>query len=236
MIDENLAAAFGMPEVTVISDYSITTELAEKCWHMGETTYYADTQVDLQTYRNKFYAIPDFCFIFMHKETKEPVGYFIILPLTDDAVKRYMGNKLSFDKIQADDLQTIESESVYNLFFYKEAVYKQYRTPNMAKLVFSLLANAIIERARQFSFCNYILIDAYKDFSKTLAETMKTKFLTSHKYSNGVEASLYGGVFDYKNFDGLVNFGILEFAYNNIFAEEILKRGKDLWAEHNKKV
>jgi len=202
---------------------------------MGETTYYADAQVDLQAYRNKFYAIPDFCFIFMHKETKEPVGYFIILPLTDDAIIRYMGNKLSFDKIQASDLQTIKSESVYNLFFYKNAVYKQYRTPNMAKLVFSLLANAIIERARKFSFCNYLLVDVYKDFSKTLAENLKTNFLTQRKYSNGVEGSLYGGVFNFECFDGLPNDGILEFAYNNIFADEILKRGKDLWEVYKKK-
>jgi len=235
MIDEKLAAAFGMPEVTVISDYSITTELAEKCWHMGEVTYYADIKVDKQTYIDKFYAIPDFCFIFMHKKTKEPIGYFITLPLTDNAIMRYMKNELSFDTIRPADLQTIEPESLYNLFFDRKAVYKQYRTPNMARLVFSLLANAIIERARKFSFCNFVLIDVYKEFCKTLAESMQTKFLVSHKYSNGLEGSLYGGRFNWKSFEELPNDGILEFAYNNIFAEEILKRGKDLWAVHNKK-
>jgi hypothetical protein len=236
MIDENLAAAFGMPEITVIADYSITPELAEKCYNMGEVTYYADIKVGIQTYIDKFHAIPDFCFIFMHKNTKEPVGYFICLPMTDDAIMRYMRNEISFDTIKPDDLQAIESESLYNLFLDRKAFYKQYRTPNMAKLFFSLLANAIIERARKFSFCNYLLVDAYKEFSKTLAESMKTKNLTSHKYSNGLEGSLYGGLFDYKSFDGLPNDGILEFAYNNIFAEEILKRRKDLWEISKKKV
>jgi hypothetical protein len=231
MIDENLAAAFGMPELTVITDYDITPELAEKCYYMGEVTYYADIPVDLQTYKNKFNAIPDFCFVFIHKQTREPVGYFINLPLTSDAIKRYMKNELSFDTIQQGDLQRIQDESVYNIFFDSKVVYKQYRTPQMAKLVFTLLVNAIIERARGFAFCNYILIDVYKEFSKKLAETMQTNFLTKHKYTNSKEGELWGAQFDYKNFKGLSNYNVLEFAYNNLLSKEIMKRGKDLWAE-----
>ena len=231
MIDENLAAAFGMPELTIISHHSITPELAEKCYHMGETTYYADSAVDLQTYKNKFNAVPDFCFVFMHKELNEPVGYFIILPLNDDAIKRYMKNELSFDTIQPGDLQRLKPNSLYNLFFDTKAVVKQYRTPEMAKMFFSLLIDAMVYRAKNFTLCNYILIDAYKEFSKTLAEVLETKLLTTHKYTNGFESELYGSIFNYKNFQGSPNYTVLDFAYSNDQAVEILQGQKDLWAE-----
>jgi hypothetical protein len=236
MIDGKLGSAFGMPEITVITDYSITPELAEKCWSMGEKQYYGDLAVDLQTYRNKFYAIPDFCFVFMHKETNEPVGYFIILPLTDDAIMRYMANELSFETIQPGDLQKIEPESLFNLFFDTKVMYKQYRTPNMAKLLFSLFANALIERARDFSYCNYILIDQYKDFTKVIAETMKAEFLKSFKYAGGLDGNLYGCLFDYKNYQGLPNYNVLEFAYNNAASNIILGKAEDLWASYKKKL
>jgi len=106
----------------------------------------------------------------------------------------------------------------------------------MAKLVFSLVVNALIEKARRFSFCNYILVDVYKDFSRTLAETMETKFLTTHTYTNSLVGELYGASFDYKKFKGLPNYNVLEFAYNNNFANKILTRQNDLWeaAENGK--
>jgi len=231
MINENIAASFGMPEITVISDYSITPEIAEKCYNMGEVTYYSDTLVDLQTYKNKFHAVPDFCFVFMHKETNQPVGYFIILPLTDDAIMRYMKNQVSFNTLKPSDLQSIEPEQFYNLYFDTDVLYKQYRTQEMKNLLFSLIANAMIEHARNFSFCNYILIDGYKDFSKVLAKSLNTKYLTTHKYDNGVESDLYGETFDYAIFEDLQIYSTIEFAYNNLYAKRFLKEAKDLWQE-----
>ncbi|MCL2540404.1 MAG: hypothetical protein FWE53_03115 [Firmicutes bacterium] len=229
MIDENIGAHFGMPEITVITDYSITPELAETCYDMGEIPYYGDLAVDLQTYKNKFYAIPDFCFVFMHKETKKPVGYFIILPLTDDAITRYLDDKLFYSTMQPNDLKKPEDESLYNLFFDTSVLYKEYRTQNMARLVFSLLINAIIERARRFSYCNYILIDQAKEFTGTIAEALPLKPLKPHRYPNGTEGHLWGALFDYKNYKRLPNYNVLNFAYNNKMADKLLENKRDLW-------
>jgi hypothetical protein len=226
-----VAAQFGMPEITVVGDYSITPELATKCFNTRRDSLLRP--VDLETYKNKFWAIPDFCWVFLHKETDQVIGYFIILPFTDDAIKRYMNGKLTFDAIKPSDLQKLSDDSLYNLFWDTKAICKQYRTKNMIQLIVSLVANAMIERARRFSFCNYILMDVHRDFSKTLAEVMATKLLTKVKYTNGLECSLYGRIFDYRDFSGLPNYGILEFAYNNKHAAEILKGAKDLWRERN---
>ena len=235
MINENIASAFGMPEITVITDYSITDELAQQCHNMGGVTFYADIVVDPEVYKNKFYAIPDFCFVFMHKATKQPIGYFIILPLTESAILRYMDNKLLYDTIKPNDLQEIQDEQLYNLFFDSMVLTKQYQTSNMARLLFTLLANVIIERARRFSFCNYVLIDQYKDFEKAICDRLNAKFLRTITYTNGRQGRLYGTKFDYTIFQKLPNYPAMQFAYNNKTADEVLLKTKDLWGTHCRK-
>lgn len=231
MIEKDLAASFGMPEITIITDYSITKEIADMCHKMGEARHNGEIAVDLQTYRNKFYTVSDFCFVFINKETRLPVGYFIILPLTDSAIKRYMNHKLSFDIIEAEDLQTLKSEGLFNLFLDTCVMSEQYRTREMAQLFFALLANAIIERAKKMSFCNYVFAEQFKDFTKMICEKFGLKVLKKNDYGDGLISNFYGGIFDYRIFIGLANYGILEFAHENKHAADILSKRKDLWRE-----
>ena len=148
MIDENLAAMFGMPEITVVTGYDITCELADKCFDKGGSLYYAGIPTDAKLHTNKIYALPDFCFFFIHKATGNPVGYFVILPLTEDSIMRYMDNKLLYNTIEPDDLQPIKSDQMYNLFFDSIVLCKQYRTSNMARLFLRCL-RAILSTVRK---------------------------------------------------------------------------------------
>jgi len=232
MIDEALAAAFGVPEITIVSDYSITPELAEQCYDLGNKLCLSGIAVDKQVYRNKLYAAPDFCIVFINKKTNKVVGYFIILPLTNDAILRYMDGKLSHDSIKPSDLQDIEDDQIFNLFFDSLVLHPDYQTSKMAKLFFALLGNMLVERARRFSYCNYILIEQHKAFEKTICEKLNAKLLKMVKCPSGRVGNLYGAKFDHKIFQRLPNYAVLDFAYSNKNAERMLSYTTDLWAQY----
>lgn len=234
MYDENLAAAFEVPEITVITGVDITREQVEMCFELGKGTVYHNIPIELEMYQNKFYARPDFCFIFLHKETKLPIGYTIILPLTEDAIFRYMDNKLSFDTIQPGDLSKIQKKACYYLFFDSMVINKQYQTPEMAKLLFSLFTSTLIERIRQFNLCSYIIIDQYTDFELQICKKLQLKHLRGITYTNGKNGNLYGGFFNYELFKGLPAsvYNVLEFAFNNDLSKEILSLREDLWEKY----
>ena len=137
-----------MPEIKIVSDYSITQALAARCHEFGDSIIHGGLGVEQQVYKNKMYGAPDFCFVFCDKATNEPVGYFIIIPLTTDAVLRYMDNKLSCATISPDDLEELEDDQMFTLFFDSMVLHPNYQTPKMAKLAFALLADALVESVR----------------------------------------------------------------------------------------
>jgi hypothetical protein len=233
MINENLAALFGMPEITVITDYSITEDIVKKCYET-ELNHFKDSAVDLQTYLNKMCGLPDFDIVFMHKETKAVIGYFIILPLTNDAVMRFFSNELTYETIQPSDLTGFPQDGLYNLYFDSKALEKQYQTAEMARLVFTIIVDTILNKARKFSLCNFILIDQYREFTKVIAESMNAKYIKKQKYKSGLEANLYACTFDYKRYAHLPNYLALEFAYNNTHSKKILEKRVDLLTEIDK--
>lgn len=234
MIDDNIGAVFGMPELRVVTDYDITPELAEQCYNAG-IKYYQGIETDLAAYKNKFYALPDFCSVFIHKDTNQVIGYFIILPLTNEAVMKFFRNKLTYENIMPADLQKFNDHGFYNLYLDSKALVKQYQTPKMLELVFSIFVNSVIEKARNYCFCNYVLSDAWKDFSVQLSKGLGLGALQKIKYSNGEMAELYGALFDYKRFAKLPNGDALDVAYDNLYANKLLANRHDLWAEYNSK-
>jgi hypothetical protein len=227
MIDNEIGAMFGLPEVGVIFGASITDEHAEMCHKMGELKYHNDCSVDLQTYKNLFFASPQFSYIMMNKNSNEIIGYFIFLPFTDTAIKKYMADELAFDCVTPNDIIELKPNSLYNLFIDYCVLKEEYRNGNMAKLLFSLIANSIIDLARKFCLCNYIFCEQIKDFTKVICEKFGLKLLRSRKYANGLVGNLYGGAFDCKIFARLPNFSGIEFAYNNAVSNEILAKAQD---------
>jgi hypothetical protein len=227
MIDEFLAASFGMPEIVVVSDFDITPEVAEQCHTMGEVAFYGDIAVDAATYKNKLYACPDFSFAMLDHKTRQPVGYFIFLPITNDAVGRYMRGEVSFKTISPSDLCELADGSLYNLFLDTSVMTEKYRNSDMARLTFSVLANAIIEKAKRFCMCQYIFAEQIKDFTKTMCEKFRLNLLQQRQI-DGNQSNLYGSVFNYSAFKGLPNYPVLEFAYENKAAKAVLTHMVDL--------
>ena len=235
MIDKTLAKGFGLPEITIVTDCHITPEIAEQCFDMIKDSEYLKLPISLEDVKNKFHAIPDFCFVFMHKDLNKPVGFYIILPFSDDAVLQYMNDEISFSSIRPSDLERPKEGELYNLFFDTSVIYKQYRTSCMARLAFSILLNAVIEKARNNAYCNYVLVDQFKESAQLTAEKMKLSYLKPHKYTNGLSGHIYGGVFNYKVYKNLPNYPTLEHAYNNKTANKILAGGRDLWEVYKNK-
>ena len=235
MIDEKIANGFNLSEITVVTDCHITPEMAEQCYEILKTSNsYNELPVTSEDIKNKFHSIPDFCAVFMHKQYNKPVGFFIVLPFTESAMMRYIDDKLTFNTIEPADIEHPKNNGLFNLFFEASVTHKDYLTSDMARLEFSILLGTIIRKARNHSYCNYVLHDTYGEFSCMVADKMKLSKLKPHKYSNGLEGSLYGGLFDYSVYKNLPNYPTLEHAYNTDTAKDILKHRKDLWEEYKK--
>jgi hypothetical protein len=230
MINKKIAAEFGLPEITIVTDYSISPELIEKCYQV-EISHFPDSADTHDIFVNKMRALPDFCFVLVHEATQKVVGYFTILPISDDAVMRIFKNELLYDTLTPGDICDFSPNGLYNLYFDTKMVSKQYQTPETAQLVFMLVANTIIEKARHFCLCNYLVLDQFREFSKILADSMKMNLLRTIKYNSGAEANLFGMPFNPSAFFALPNGSALEFAYNNDAAKAVLIKRRDLWQD-----
>ena len=210
-------------DLEVINGFAISEALIIECINKIDKIYYT-INLEIKDYiKNLILAHPELCFILLDRTTGQIVGYLYCLALNELGTVNFLLGNETFEDMSDNIYANKDSEGLFNLNVAEFAVLPEYQNNETYQSLFSGLAKALTEQAKQHRYVNYSFIEISNIFEREFASAMGYTTINDTKNAR----KMAGAKFDVNHFSNIVGFDELKAAYETDEAKEYLKLQQD---------